>query len=70
MQKIRILVVVGSLRIGGQERVATSIIEYIDKEKFQVDYLVYDDIYFRKLWSAIISSQTKTNTFAVFDIRY
>ncbi len=44
MQKIRILVVVGSLRIGGQERVATSIIEYIDKEKFQVDYLVYDDI--------------------------
>ena len=44
MRNIRILVVVGSLRVGGQERVATSIVEYIDKEKFQVDYLVYDDI--------------------------
>ena len=43
MQKTRVLVVVGSLRVGGQERVAASIVDYIDKEKFQVDYLVYDD---------------------------
>lgn len=42
--KIRILEVIGSLKVGGQERVATSIAEYIDKEKFQVDYLVYDDV--------------------------
>lgn len=44
MDKLRVLVVVGSLRVGGQERIAASIIEYIDKSKFQVDYLVYDDI--------------------------
>lgn len=44
MKKIRILEVVGSLRVGGQERIAASISEYIDKNKFQVDYLVWDDI--------------------------
>ena len=44
MQKMRILEVVGSLRVGGQERIAASIIEHIDKDKFQVDYLVFNDV--------------------------
>lgn len=44
MNKIHILEVIGSLKIGGAERIALSIIEYIDRSKYQIDYLVYEAV--------------------------
>ena len=41
--KIRILQVTGSLRVGGLENVAMNIIRYSDKQKYAIDYLVYGD---------------------------
>lgn len=43
MGKIKVLQVTGSLRIGGVETVAMNILRYIDKEKYEVDFLVYGD---------------------------
>lgn len=41
--RIRVLQVTGSLRIGGLENVAMNIIRYSDKQKYAFDYLVYGD---------------------------
>lgn len=41
MKKIKILQVVGQLTIGGQEKMALNFFKYLNREKFQVDYLVY-----------------------------
>ncbi|MBR3836882.1 MAG: glycosyltransferase family 1 protein [Clostridia bacterium] len=41
--KIRVLVITGSLNIGGMEAVAMNIARYSDREKFQFDFLVYGD---------------------------
>lgn len=41
--RIRVLQVTGSLRIGGLENVAMNIIRYSDKQKYSIDYLVYGD---------------------------
>ena len=41
--KIKVLQVVGSLRIGGAETVAMNIYRYIDRNKFEFHYLVYGD---------------------------
>lgn len=40
---IKILQVVGNLRIGGAETVAMNILRYIDKNKYEVHYLVYSE---------------------------
>ena len=42
-EKIRVLVVTGSLNIGGMEAVAMNIARYSNHEKFQFDFLVYGD---------------------------
>ncbi len=39
--KIKVLQVVGNLRIGGAETVAMNIIRYIDRNKYEIHYLVY-----------------------------
>ncbi|WDC84196.1 hypothetical protein PL321_18445 [Caloramator sp. mosi_1] len=39
----KVLQVVGSLRIGGAENVAMNILRYIDKDKFSIDFLVFDN---------------------------
>lgn len=39
--KIKVLQVIGNLRIGGAETVAMNIYRYIDREKFEFHYLVY-----------------------------
>lgn len=44
MKKIRILHVIGTLRIGGAENVAVNLYRNIDKDKYEMDYLVYDEI--------------------------
>ena len=41
--RIRVLQVTGSLRIGGLENVAVNILRYSDKTKYSFDYLVYGD---------------------------
>lgn len=41
MNKIKVLQVVGSLRIGGAETVAMNLYRYINRDIFQFDYLVY-----------------------------
>ncbi len=41
--KVHILQVTGSLRVGGLENVAMNIIRYSDKQKYAIDYLVYGD---------------------------
>lgn len=41
--KIRVLQVTGSLRVGGLENVAMNIIRYSDRQKYAIDYLVYGD---------------------------
>ncbi|WP_343290736.1 glycosyltransferase family 1 protein [Turicibacter bilis] len=43
MKKIRVLQVVGSLRVGGLETVGMNLYRYIDREKYSFDYLVYGD---------------------------
>lgn len=43
MEKIKVLQVTGSLRVGGAETVALNFYRYIDKERFEFDYLVYGD---------------------------
>lgn len=43
MKKIRVLQVVGSLRVGGAEIVALNFYKYIDRTRFNFDYLVYGD---------------------------
>jgi glycosyltransferase involved in cell wall biosynthesis len=40
---IKVLQVIGSLRIGGAETVAMNLYRYIDREKFEFHYLVYGD---------------------------
>lgn len=42
-KKIKILQVIGSLRIGGAENVAMNICRYLDKKKFQCDFLVFSN---------------------------
>lgn len=39
--KIKVLQIVGNLRIGGAETVAMNLYRYIDREKFEFHYLVY-----------------------------
>lgn len=41
MKKIKVLQVTGSLRVGGVETVAMNLLRYIDKNKYDFDYLVY-----------------------------
>lgn len=41
MSKIKILQVVGSLKIGGKQKIAISIQKYLDKTNFQFHYLVF-----------------------------
>ena len=41
--KIKVLHVVGQLRIGGAETVAMNIYRYIDRSKYELHYLVYSD---------------------------
>lgn len=41
MNKRKILMVTGSLHIGGMENVAMNIARYVDNSKFQVDFVVY-----------------------------
>lgn len=41
--KIRVLQVTGSLRIGGLENVAMNLFRYCDKQKYTMDFLVYGD---------------------------
>lgn len=41
--KIKVLQVVGNLKIGGAETVAMNIYRYIDRDKFEFHYLVYGD---------------------------
>lgn len=43
MKKIKVLQVVGSLRVGGAETVALNYYKYINKDEFEFDYLVYGD---------------------------
>lgn len=42
MQKIKVLQVIGSLHIGGAENMAMNILRYIDRGKYQIDFLVFD----------------------------
>jgi glycosyltransferase involved in cell wall biosynthesis len=42
-EKIKILMVTGSLHIGGMENVAMNIARYIDKEQFQINFVVYGE---------------------------
>ncbi|WP_282709348.1 glycosyltransferase [Ligilactobacillus sp. Marseille-Q7487] len=41
MEKIKVLQIVGSLRIGGAENVAMNIYRYINRDKYEFHYLVY-----------------------------
>ena len=41
--KIRVLQVCGQLSIGGQEMMVKNFFKYINKEKFEFDYIVYGD---------------------------
>lgn len=41
--KIKVLHVIGSLRIGGAENVAMNIYRYIDRDKYEFHYLVYGE---------------------------
>jgi len=43
IKKIKVLQVIGSLRIGGAENVAMNICRYLDKNKYQCDFLVFGD---------------------------
>ncbi|MCD2502357.1 glycosyltransferase [Clostridium sp. NSJ-145] len=43
MKKIRVLQSVGSLGVGGNEIFVMNFFRNIDKEKFQVDFVIYDD---------------------------
>lgn len=43
LNKIKILQVIGTLRIGGAENVAMNFLRYIDKNKYQCDFLVYSE---------------------------
>lgn len=43
MKKIKIMQVIGALRIGGAENVAMNICRYLDKNKYQCDFLVFGD---------------------------
>lgn len=42
-KKIKILQVIGSLHIGGAENIAMNFSRYIDKNRFQCDYLVFSE---------------------------
>ena len=42
-KKKRILHVIGTLKLGGAEKVAVSFCQYSNKEKYDMDYLVYDE---------------------------
>lgn len=42
-KKIKILHVIGSLKIGGAEKMAVNFYKYLDRDKFQCDYLVFND---------------------------
>lgn len=42
-KKIKVLQVIGSLRIGGAENVAMNFCRYLDKNKFQCDFLVFGE---------------------------
>lgn len=43
MKKIKVLQVTGTLRVGGVETVAMNLFRYIDRNKYDFDYLVYGD---------------------------
>jgi glycosyltransferase involved in cell wall biosynthesis len=43
MDKIKVLEVVGTLETGGVASVTTNILKHINRDKFQLDFLVYDD---------------------------
>ena len=42
-RKIRILQVIGTLHIGGAENVAMNCLRCIDRNRYSIDYLVYDN---------------------------
>ena len=42
-EKIRVLHIIGSLKYGGAENIAMNYTRYIDKEKFEIDYLVFGE---------------------------
>lgn len=42
MTKIKVLVTLGSLGVGGNEMFAMNLFHYIDKSRFQMDFVVYD----------------------------
>lgn len=42
-KKIKILHVIGSLKIGGAENVAMNFVRYLDQQKYQCDYLVFSE---------------------------
>lgn len=39
----KVLEIIGSLRIGGQEKVGREIGLHIDRDKYEIDYLVFDE---------------------------
>lgn len=41
MGKVKVLQVIGTLQIGGAETIAMNFARYMNKEKFQIDYLVF-----------------------------
>lgn len=43
MSKIKVLQVIGSLRVGGAETVAMNFFRYIDRERFEFDFIVYGE---------------------------
>lgn len=43
MEKIKILQVTGSLSVGGMENVAMNIFRFIDKDKFEINFVVYGE---------------------------
>ena len=44
MGKIKVLLVVGTMNIGGAERVARDIGVYTDRSQFEIHYLVYEEM--------------------------
>jgi len=42
-KKIKVLQVIGTLKIGGAENIAMNFARFIDKKRFQIDYLVFGD---------------------------
>ena len=42
MEKVKILVTLGSLGVGGNEKFAMNLFHHIDKQKFQMDFAVFD----------------------------